>query len=165
MSTDIKVAFHRKFVQGSSDTEFLTDLPVLEQRYPEHHELLLDFALDVTIGQPLKGVNKPSWQDRYGQAMRNSHIYLQHNLWHCHVLNTDKEPSTYTVNLHSNYDGLGAAPAVHYTKSREHSQIEIIGFSRQHSPFAQRDVDKNILTRRMSNPDPLYNLIEIPEED
>ena len=139
------VHFHPGFETGQSDKPALTDAPFMTEKEQERME---QWVLDIMTGQPLEGLNKPSWTHG-GATLSSAKAYRDNNVWHYHCGPYRSVPPGHRMtgcDLPENLMGKPSAAIYHYAK--QHDVIVVLGFSREHIPFPDAMSRKNPLRHR-----------------
>ncbi|MCE9846164.1 MULTISPECIES: hypothetical protein [Vibrio harveyi group] len=143
-----EVFLHTKFFYGRSDSDIFRDFSKLSD---SEYELVEDFVDQITLGEGLKGRNKPSWLDKHDNEIRNTQTYKDCNVWHYHAGPHSPDADILTKNVRDKNLGDNTSDAViHYTwHGKEQDVVVILGFSPQHKKFPMPSDRRNVLRSRM----------------
>jgi len=142
-----EVFFHMDFYDGEHRDVKFSDYPLLT---PVEAASLYSFVLSVQDGEMLIGRNKPSWENAYGDLIKNRVGYKQNSLWHYHA-------GPYSISLGSengvrnkNIDGKTSGPIIHYKwlDPSYKKKLMIIAFSPEHLNFPKPREKPNHLDDR-----------------
>lgn len=144
--SEIIVELSKQFKKGRLNTPFFKDIPCMND---DELNLLFYFMKCVSNGEPLRGKNKPSWQDDDLHDIPNTESYQQNNIWHYHC-GPYAESTIFNPmrDLKINLNGETSGPVIHYQKITD-NHILIIAFSPNHEPFPRQWEQSNPLINRL----------------
>ncbi|WP_439291241.1 hypothetical protein [Lonepinella koalarum] len=135
----------KEFKFGNFNTSAFKDIPFMTD---EELALVFQFMQDVEDNKPLRGKNKPSWQDSELNDLPYTNRYRANNLWHYHCGGYPPSKNFHpTIGLKLNLFGETSDAVIHYQKVAE-DHIFIVGYSPKHNPFPKETDEPNPLLTR-----------------